>query len=61
MKARWLPRPHFVLNNALVAVALVQAACARCAADEQGFSLHAAVRCGADERKRLERPCRYIT
>ncbi len=30
-------------------------------ADEQGFSLHAAVRCGADERQRLEQLCRYIT
>ena len=27
----------------------------------QGFSLHAAVRCGADERKALERLCRTIT
>ena len=26
-----------------------------------GFSLHAAVRCAADERKSLEQPCRYIT
>jgi Putative transposase len=26
-----------------------------------GFSLHAAVRCGADQRKELERLCRYIT
>lgn len=26
-----------------------------------GFSLHAAVRCAADERKRLEQLCRYIT
>jgi hypothetical protein len=26
-----------------------------------GFSLHAAVRCGADERQALERLCRYIT
>ncbi len=30
-------------------------------ADVQGFSLHAAVRCEAHERKRLERLCRYIT
>ncbi|MBA3590835.1 transposase [Methylibium sp.] len=30
-------------------------------ADEQGFSLHAAVRCGADERQRLEQLCRDIT
>ena len=27
----------------------------------QGFSLHAAVRCAADERKALEQLCRYIT
>jgi Putative transposase len=26
-----------------------------------GFSLHAAVRCGADQRKQLEHLCRYIT
>ena len=26
-----------------------------------GFSLHAAVRCGADARKSLEQLCRYIT
>ena len=37
--------------------AFTQALCA----DEQGFSLHAAVRCGAGERQRLEQPCRYIT
>ena len=30
-------------------------------ADMQGFSLHAAVRCGADDRKALEQLCRYIT
>jgi hypothetical protein len=30
-------------------------------ANEQGFSLHAAVRCHADERLKLERLCRYIT
>jgi hypothetical protein len=30
-------------------------------ADAHGFSLHAAVRCGADQRKPLERLCRYIT
>jgi hypothetical protein len=30
-------------------------------ADAHGFSLHAAVRCGADQRKELERLCRYIT
>ena len=29
-------------------------------ADMQGFSLHAAVRCGANERKSLEQLCRYI-
>ena len=27
----------------------------------QGFSLHAAVRCGANERQALEQLCRYIT
>ena len=37
--------------------AFTQALCA----DMQGFSLHAAVRCGADERQRLEQLCRYIT
>jgi len=30
-------------------------------ADIQGFSLHAAVRCGADDRQALEQLCRYIT
>ena len=30
-------------------------------ANAHGFSLHAAVRCGADQRKALERPCRSIT
>ena len=30
-------------------------------ADIDGFSLHAAVRCGADERQGLEQLCRYIT
>ena len=30
-------------------------------ADIEGFSLHAAVRCGADDRKALEQLCRYIT
>ena len=30
-------------------------------ADEQGFSLRAAVRCGADERQRLEQMCPTIT
>ena len=30
-------------------------------ADVQGFSLHAAVRCAADERNRLEQLCRYIS
>jgi hypothetical protein len=30
-------------------------------ADAHGFSLHAGVRCGEHERKRLERLCRYIT
>ncbi len=30
-------------------------------ADAHGFSLHAAVRCGADQRKQLEQLCRYIT
>lgn len=27
----------------------------------QGFSLHAAVRCDADDRQALEQLCRYIT
>lgn len=30
-------------------------------ADIDGFSLHGAVRCDADDRKGLEQPCRYIT
>ena len=30
-------------------------------ADIDGFSLHAAVRCAADERKSLEQLCRNIT
>ena len=30
-------------------------------ADISGFSLHAAVRCGADDRQSLEQLCRYIT
>ena len=30
-------------------------------ADNNGFSLHAAVRCGADDRQALEQLCRYIT
>ena len=30
-------------------------------ADVDGFSLHAAVRRGADDRLALEQPCRYIT
>ena len=29
-------------------------------ADSHGFSLHAAVRCGADDRQSLEQLCRYI-
>ena len=36
---------------------LTQALCA----DEQGFSLHAAVRCAADDRQALEQLCRTIT
>ena len=30
-------------------------------ANAQGFGLHAAVRCGADDRQRLEQLCRYVT
>ena len=37
--------------------AFTQALCA----DEQGFSLHAAVRCAADDRQALEQLCRTIT
>ena len=37
--------------------ARAQALCA----DVQGFSLHAAVRCAADDRQALEQLCRYIT
>ena len=31
------------------------------ATSPDGFSLHAAVRCGADDRQALEQLCRYIT
>ena len=44
---------HGVLRDA----AFTQALCA----DVQGFSLHAAVHCAADERQALEQLCRYIT
>jgi len=37
-----------------------KAAAALCA-EAYGFSLHAGVRCGARQRKELERLCRYIT
>jgi hypothetical protein len=30
-------------------------------AQAHGFNLHAGVRCGAHQRKELERLCRYIT
>ena len=30
-------------------------------ADEQGFRLHVAVRCAADDRQPLEQPCRCVT
>ena len=30
-------------------------------ANSNGFSLHSAVRCGADDRQALEQLCRYIT
>ena len=30
-------------------------------ADSNGFSLHAAVHCGADDHQALEQLCRYIT
>ena len=33
----------------------------RLCADINGFSLHAAVHCGADDRLSLEQLCRYIT
>ena len=33
----------------------------RLCVDVDGFSLHAAVRCGADHRQGLEQLCRYIT
>ena len=29
--------------------------------ENNGFSLHATVRCGADDRKALEQLCRYLT
>ena len=42
-----------VQSTMLRHAALAQARCA----DEQGFSLHTAVRCSADERNRLEQLC----
>jgi hypothetical protein len=30
-------------------------------AEVHGFNLHAGVRCDADQRKQLERLCRYVT
>ena len=48
----------FTLQGAIARdAAFTQTLCA----DEQGFSLHAAVRCGADDRQALEQLCRYIT
>ena len=48
----------FAVQGAMLRdTSLTQALCA----DEQGFSLHAAVRCAADDRHALEQLCRYIT
>ena len=33
----------------------------KCCANQQGFSLHAAVRCAMNQRHKLEQLCRYIT
>ena len=33
----------------------------QCCANQQGFSLHAAVRCAMNQRNKLEQLCRYIT
>ncbi|MFH0352484.1 MAG: transposase, partial [Chromatiales bacterium] len=33
----------------------------QCCVNEQGFSLHAEVRCAINQRKKLEHLCRYIT
>jgi hypothetical protein len=48
---------HSVQNAMPRDAGFKQALCA----DFDGFSLHAAVRCGADERQALEQLCRYIT
>ena len=49
-----------VLSLRTVAGRTDKATAGRCA-DAHGFSLHAGVRCGAHQRKQLERLCRYIT
>jgi hypothetical protein len=49
-----------VLNLRTVAGRDEKTTAALCA-DAHGFSLHAGVRCGAPQRKQLERLCRYIT
>ena len=49
-----------VLSLRTVAGGTEKATAGLCA-DAHGFSLHAGVRCGAHQRKDLERLCRYIT
>jgi hypothetical protein len=49
-----------VLNLRTVAGRDEKTTAALCA-NAHGFSLHAGVRCGAHQRKQLERLCRYIT
>ena len=51
---------HKVLSLRTVASRDEKTTVALCA-DAHGFSLHAGVRCGAHQRKELERLCRYIT
>ena len=48
-------------DNFAAAGVVLSADVLRLCADINGFSLHAAVRCGADERQALEQLCRYIT
>lgn len=50
-----------VLSLRTVAGRDEQAGATGLCAEAHGFSLHAAVRIGAYQRKRLERLCRYVT
>ena len=51
---------HKVLRRRTLPGRDEKAAVALCA-EAHGFSLHGGVRCGAHQRKELERLCRYIT